>query len=465
MIRLFNQYFPVRKILFFSGECVLIALAVMLALTCHSKFNFYVYGHPLFLLFLKMSTIVTIYQISLFFSDFYSSGASWTYKKVTIRLIISLLIAFLILPSIYLLTPLTLFNTKILLTIVLFALLFLLPWRLFYSWFMHLDKYKKRTLILGSGELARNIVREIINDKDLSIHVVGFITDDPKLKGLSIVNPKVIGDMKELPKIVNEEKIDKIIVAMEERRGSIPLDDLLQYKSYGIKIEDGVNFYEKVTNKLLVEYITPSNLIFCDGFKLSYITMLLKRTYDVSLSFIGLLFTSPLLLIISLFIKLESKGPIFFKQERVGRNEQPFYIYKFRSMLSDAEKKTGPIMSFKDDHRVTRIGKILRKTRLDELPQLLNVLKGDMSFVGPRPERPMFVKKFKKQIPFYTQRFSLRPGLTGWAQIRCPYASTIDQTRDKLRYELYYLKNFSLLFDITIILRTIKVVLFARGSH
>jgi len=463
MIRLFNQYFPIRKILFFAGECVFIALAVILALIFHGEFNDYV-SCPISLI-VKILIIMAVYQVSLFFSDFYSSGTSWSYKKLSYRLIISLILAFFIIGAIYTLTSETLFNIEVLTTVLVFAFLFLLPWRLFYSWFINLDNYKKRIIILGSGKLARNIAREIIKEKELSLHVVGFISNDPELQGLSIVNPRVIGDTKILSKIVNEEKIDKIIVAMEDRRGNIPLDDLLRYKSYGIKIEDGVNFYEKITNKLLVEYINPSNLIFCDGFELSYTTLLLKRTYDTFLSLIGLIVTFPLILLISLLIKLESKGPIFFKQKRVGRNEKPFYIYKFRSMHIDAEKKTGPIMSFKNDHRVTRIGKILRKTRLDELPQLWNVLKGDMSFVGTRPERPIFVEKFKKLIPFYTQRFSLRPGITGWAQIRCPYASTIEQTLEKLRYELYYLKNFSLLFDLTIILRTIKVILFARGSY
>jgi sugar transferase (PEP-CTERM system associated) len=462
MVRLFSQYFPVRKFLFFAGECIFIALAVILALITHGEFNDYV-SHPLSLL-IKILLIMTVYQVSLFLSDFYSSGVSWTYKKSTYRLITSLIIAFFIIGAIYILTSNTLFNIKILTTILAFALSFLLPWRLLYSWFINLKNYKKRVLILGSGKLARDIAREIIRDKELSLNVVGFISNDPKLQGIRLVNPKVMGSTQTLSKIVDEENIDKIIVAMEERRGNIPLDDLLKHKSYGIKIEDGVNFYEKVTNKLLVEYINPSNLIFCDGFKLSYITMLLKRTYDIVLSLIGLIVTSPLFLIISLLIKLESKGPIFFKQERVGRNEQPFYIYKFRSMYIDAEKRTGPIMSFKGDCRVTIIGKIIRETRLDELPQLWNVLKGNMSFVGPRPERPMFVEKFKKHIPFYTQRFSLRPGITGWAQIKCPYASNIEQSLDKLRFELYYLKNFSLLFDLTIILRTIKVVTFARGS-
>lgn len=462
MIRLFNQYFPVRKILFFAGECIFITLAVILSLIFHGEFNEYV-SHPLFLL-AKIVIIMTVYQVSLFLSDFYSSGTSWTYKKLTHRLIASLIIAFFIIGVLYNLTSETLFTTKALITMLAFAMFFLLPWRLLYSWFINLPNYKKKVIILGSGKLARDIAREIIEEKELSLNVVGFISNDPKLQGVSLVNPKVIGNNQTLSKIIDEGHIDKIIVALEERRGNIPLDDLLRYKSYGIKIEDGVNFYEKITNKLLVEHINPSNLIFCDGFKLSYTTMLLKRTYDIVLSTIALIITSPLLLIISPLIKLESKGPIFFKQERVGRNGQPFYIYKFRSMYNDAEKRTGPIMSFKGDCRVTRLGKILRKTRFDELPQLWNVLNGSMSFVGPRPERPIFVEKFEKHIPFYTQRFSLRPGITGWAQIRCPYASTIEQSLDKLRYELYYLKNFSLLFDLTIILRTIKVVLFARGS-
>lgn len=462
MIRLFNQYFPTRKILFFAGECAFITLAVVLALIVHGELKNYLI-HPVTLL-IKILLIMTVYQVSLFFSDFYTSGKSWTYRKLTVRLIISLIIAFFTIATIHFLSSETLLNTKVLTSVLVYALLFLLPWRIFYSWFINLDNHKKQVLILGSGKLARDIAWEIIKEKELALKVVGFIANDPKLQGVSIVNPKVIGNTQKLSQIVEEQKIDKIIVAMEERRGNIPLDDLLKHKSRGIKIEDGINFYEKITNKLMVEYITPSNLIFCDGFELSPVPMLLKRTYDILLSLTGLIIAAPLFLIVSLFIKLGSRGPIFFNQVRVGRHGKLFNIYKFRSMHQDAEQITGPTMSFKNDSRVTRIGKIIRKTRLDELPQLWNVLKGDMSFVGPRPERPMFVEKFKKQIPYYTQRFSLRPGITGWAQIRCPYASTIEQTLDKLRFELYYLKNFSLLFDLTIILRTIKVVLFARGS-
>ena len=462
MIRLFNQYFSKRKILFFAGECGFIILAVILTLFIQGNSANYLY-HP-FLLTVKIVTVIIVYQVSLFFSDFYSTGLSWGYRKLIYRLITSLIIAFLLLTFFHSFINSTLFEKQTLIIIFLLLLSFLLPWRLYYSWSIKKGNHKQRTLILGAGKLAKDIGRAIIKDQELSLRLEGFVAIDPQLKGVSIVNPTVVGTMDELPAIIRERNINKIIVAMEERRGTVPLDKLLQYKSEGISIEDGVNFYERITNQLLVEYINPSYLIFCDGFKLSYTSMFLKRVCDIAFSFIGLIIASPLLVILGLLIKLESPGPVVYKQKRVGRSEKTFNIYKLRSMQHDAEKQTGPIMTSGNDGRITRIGKIIRKTRLDELPQLWNVFTGCMSFVGPRPERPVFVEKFKKHIPFYTQRFSLRPGITGWAQIRYPYASTIEQTLDKLRYELYYMKNFSLLFDLTIILRTIKVVLFAKGS-
>ncbi len=461
MIKLFNQYLPRRKVLFFAGECLLITLAIALSLIIHKDLNIYS-PQPLVLLF-KTILIIVIYQVSLFFSDFYSSGYAWDYKKLTYRLFISLILASLILSIVQAMRADRIFDLRVLGAILILSIILLLPWRLFYSWFIHQDRYKTRVLILGSGKLARDIARALLREEELSLRVEGFLSSDPSLRGISIVNPKVIGNMEELSSIMQQANIGKIIVAMEDRRGTLPLDELLKFKSDGIKIEDGISYYEKISNQILVEYINPGDLIFCDGFKLSYSALFVKRAYDILFACIGLIIAAPLFLVLSLLIKLESKGPIFYKQERVGKNEKPFFIYKFRSMLNDAERKTGPVMALSDDKRITRIGKVIRKTRLDELPQLWNILKGDMSFVGPRPERPVFVEKFSRHIPFYGQRFALRPGLTGWAQIRCAYASTIEETLMKLRYELYYLKNFSFLFDLSIILRTAKVVLFARG--
>ena len=425
MIKLFNQYFPVRKILFFSGECIFIAFAVVISLLLHGEMTRYTI-HPL-LLISKILLTLAVYQISLFFSDFYSFGISWNYKKLSFRLIVSLIIAFFILATVYTISSETLFTTKVLFTILIISLCFLLPWRLFYSWFINLDSYKQRVLIIGSGKLARDIARAILKEIELSLHVEGFIASDPKLRGISLVNPKVIGTTEEISTIVNTSNIHKIIVAIEERRGSIPLDDLLKCKSYGISIEDGVSFYEKITNQLLVEYINPSDLIFCDGFKLSYISMFFKRTYDIILSLFGLIITSPIFLITALLIKFESRGPVFFKQERVGRNEKTFYIYKFRSMLKDAEKITGPIMSFKNDQRITRFGRFIRKTRVDELPQLWNIFKGDMSFVGPRPERPVFVRNLKNKSHFTPKDFPCVPVLPDGHKSDAPTHQTLSK--------------------------------------
>lgn len=462
MIRVFNQYFPVRKIIFFIGECTLIGVAVLASLVCDHQLHKYLTSP--FILLTKIAIIMAIYQLSLYFSDFYSAGSDWTYVKVIGRLAVCLLVASTIIPGIYYLTPLELFDMHVLFTIAFFAFILLTPWRIAYSWFVNLERYKEKTLILGSGELARNIAREALKHKDLALDIVGFISNDVSLQGKSIVNPRVIGCIDDLSSIVQEKKVEKIIVAMEERRGQLPVEKLLTYRSLGVRIQEGVDFYEKATNKMLVEHITPSHLIFCESFKLSPLKLFVKRSSDIIIALVGLVVTSPLFLVIPLLIKLETKGSVFFQQERVGKDGKSFNIYKFRTMINNAEKQTGPVMSFKGDKRVTLSGIIFRKTRLDELPQLLNVLRGDMSFVGPRPERPVFVDMFKKNIPFYTQRFALRPGITGWAQIRYPYAASIEETLEKLRYELYYLKNFSFLFDVTIILRTLKVILFTRGS-
>lgn len=381
MIKLFNQYLPRRKVLFFAGECLFITLAIVLSLLMEDELKHYTI-HPLMLSF-NILVIITIYQVSLFFSDFYSSGHSWSYKKLTYKLFGALIIASVMMNIVQAIILDCIFDFKALMTILAFSLLFLLPWRLFYSWFIHQEKYKTHVLILGSGQLARDIARAILREKELSLHVEGFIASNPKLKGVSIVNPKVIGCMDELSTIVNEAHIGTIIVAMEERRGSLPVEELLKYKSYGINIEDGIDYYEKITNQILVEYLNPSNLIFCDGLKLSCRSLFIKRTFDILFASIGLIIASPLFLIVALLIKLESKGSIFYTQERVGRNHKPFFICKFRSMFDDAEKNTGPVMALTNDKRITRIGKFIRKTRLDELPQLWNILKGDMSFVGP----------------------------------------------------------------------------------
>ena len=245
----------------------------------------------------------------------------------------------------------------------------------------------------------------------------------------------------------------------------MPYGELLSCKVQGINIINGESFYERITEKILVEKINPSWLIFSDGFKKSKTARFIKRFSGLISSLILLILLLPFLILVTLIIKMESPGPALFSQERVGENGDPFILYKFRSMRSDAEKICGPVWAEEDDPRVTRVGKILRKLRIDELPQLWNVFKGEMSFVGPRPERQFFVDQLKKNIPYYNERFSVKPGVTGWAQIKYPYGSTEKDALEKLKYDLYYIKNMSFAFDLTILFHTVKIMLLGRGSR
>jgi sugar transferase (PEP-CTERM system associated) len=275
----------------------------------------------------------------------------------------------------------------------------------------------------------------------------------------------ILGNCDALRDIALQSQAEMIVVALSERRGVFPLRDVLTCKLNGIQIMDAPSFYELAQNKLMLESITPSWFIFSEGFQRTTIFSICKRTIDIVLSVIGLLITLPFFPIIALAIKLDSPGPVFFSQERVGSWEKSFMLYKFRTMRQDAEKGTGAVWAEKNDPRVTKLGRFFRGSRIDEIPQLMNVLKGDMSFVGPRPERREFVEKLKLIIPYYSKRHFIKPGLTGWAQVRYSYGSSVDDAVEKLRYDLYYIKNIGPFLDTLIFFETIKVVLFGFGGR
>ena len=279
------------------------------------------------------------------------------------------------------------------------------------------------------------------------------------------MNTRVIGSYDQLLEIVRRERIDQIVIAMPDRRGKLPVEALLTCKMQGVHVEDGTTFYEKISGKIMLENLRPSWMIFSEGFSISPLLRLLKRLGDILLAGLGLVVAVPLLPVIAMLIKIESRGPAFFTQERVGQNGQLFVLIKFRSMYVDAEKTTGPVYTDANDPRITGVGRWLRCTRLDELPQLLNVLKGEMSFVGPRPERPFFVQQYAKEIPYYAQRLSVKPGLTGWAQVNYPYGATPEDAVEKLRLDLYYIKNMSLLLDLFILLKTAKIAVLGQGAR
>jgi sugar transferase (PEP-CTERM system associated) len=273
----------------------------------------------------------------------------------------------------------------------------------------------------------------------------------------------LLGKIQDLDVLVEETRPDVVVIAQIDRRGCFPAKALLDCRLRGIRVEDWPTFCEKATGKILVAAVRPSWLIFSDGFIKTPRTVIIKRLFDVTISLAGLIAALPLMVLAAIAIKLESSGPIFYRQPRLGQNGCVFILNKFRSMRQDAEKETGPVWSARRDPRITRVGSILRRTRLDELPQLFNVLVGHMSFIGPRPERPEFVAELQRQIPYYMERLAVKPGITGWAQVRYEYGSSLEDAVEKLQYDLYYIKNLSLFLDLLIVLSTVQVILFARG--
>jgi sugar transferase (PEP-CTERM system associated) len=290
-------------------------------------------------------------------------------------------------------------------------------------------------------------------------HVVGFV-DDAAASNQAV---PLIGGPTELTDLIRRHNVDRVIVSLSDRRGRMPIRELLQAKMSGVRVEDAATTYERLTGKILIDEIKPSWLIFSDGFRASRTTRALKRVVDLLLAAVGLALASPLVLLTALAVRLESPGPVLYRQDRVGENGRVFTLYKFRSMRADAEQGT-PVWAKDNDDRVTRVGRFIRLTRLDELPQLWNVLRGDMSFVGPRPERPFFVEQLAAVIPFYMERHAVKPGVTGWAQVKYQYGSSVEDAMEKLRYDLYYIKHLSIVFDLTIVVDTVKVIISGKGA-
>ena len=343
------------------------------------------------------------------------------------------------------------------------ALVVMICWRLCIHWLMRSARLGERLLIVGADKLAIEVASEALARRDLGYKVVGFIAEDPRLVGQQILNPKVIGVVGELSRIVEEQNIDRVVVALQDRRGHMPVDQLLQIRLQNrAAIEEGTSLYERLTGRVSVE-TRPSWLIFSGGAKHSTVWSAVRRVFNFTLALVGIILSLPVSIIAAIAIKLESPGPIFYQQERVGKNDRIFKIIKFRSMRQDAEKDGTPQWAQQHDPRITRVGRFLRKTRIDEIPQFINILRGEMSFVGPRAERHYFVEQLNRQIPFYSQRHLVEPGLTGWAQVSYGYGSTVEDAIQKLQYDLYYIKNFSLLFDLWIMFKTIKIVMFGYG--
>jgi len=345
------------------------------------------------------------------------------------------------------------------------ALGLMVSWRVTIHWFLGHPDFGERILIVGSGNLAVELAREVLDRPDAGYRIVGFVGTDAELLGKSLINPRVIGMTEELDDIVKREHIDRIVVAMGERRGQLPTNKLLKLSLAGqVSIEEGLAFYERVTGRVSLNMLRPSWLIFTGRGRQAKLAEFSRSFVHWLIALIGAILSLPIVAITAALVKLESRGPVFYKQERVGKNGRTFVLMKFRSMRVDAETD-GPVWATKGDVRTTRIGRVIRKIRVDEIPQFWNILRGEMSFVGPRPERPHFVAQLAEEIPFYEQRHLIAPGLTGWAQIKYPYGASIEDARQKLQYDLFYIKNQSLILDAIIMFETIKIILFGRGAQ
>ena len=466
MLRIFKQYYPIRNIFFFIGEGIAIFVAVMVASWLLLNVGFL--GFNRWLCF-KIFLISLVCQTCLYYNDLYDLKVTDTFQELGIRLLQALGTAAIILAGIYLVFPKTIVGSGIFAVSIVFVIILVVSWRFFYALILSHGIFNQKIILLGSGRLAQNILDEIIKRKDSGYSIAVNVQDS--LEDLDFSDQKqqletiCKKDYDGLCELADQLNIKKVVVAIKERRGAFPLTELVKCRVKGIEIIEGTSFYEMLAGKLIVDQINPAWIIFSKGFYKSRTRRFFKRCTDVIISLAMLILFSPLILVTAILIKIDSTGPVLFSQERVGKNKNPYLLYKFRSMVQDAEKQTGPVWASDNDKRITRVGTIIRKWRIDELPQLWNVLKGDMSFVGPRPEREFFVKKLENIIPYYGERFSVKPGITGWAQVCYGYGASVDDTVEKVNYDLFYIKNMSSFMDLMIILRTIKIVLFGKGAR
>lgn len=417
---------------------------------------------------LRVLLIVVVTQVCLHYADLYDLRTMTTRRDFVSRLMRAIGATSLILGIGYWLFPLLVVEQGVFLLSAALAIVLVMLWRSAFDVITtHLSPHE-RLLLVGTSPAAIVLARELHERRhELGVNIVGFVDPDPARVGAPVINPGVVGTIDDIPELTARMNVDRVVVSLSDERGKLRMDRLLDVRlRSGVLFDHLASVYEEYTGKIALENLRPSWLVFSTGFRKTRLLMVTKRAFDIVASVAGLILAAPLMLLSALLLKLESpRDPILYHQVRVGLNGQPFTIHKFRTMRSDAEAKTGPVWSAGDhDPRITAVGRFMRKTRLDEIPQLWNVLLGDMSLIGPRPERPAFVEQLTKEIPFYGQRHVVKPGVTGWAQVRYTYGASVEDALQKMQYDLYYVKHMSLRFDLLIALETIKTVVLRRGA-
>ena len=455
MLRIFRHYVSGLAFILFLGDVAVICAALYL-----TELSTAWAGYAPFAARLLEATAVIAFI--LYVGDLYQVRQAIGSRELVARVLICQGAAAMVVAALGFAVPGLRLGRSAFLEAFLLTTIGLIAWRtiLLAAWSQH--QMTAQVLVLGTGQVGR-LIADLEPTSARPFRVIGYLDDVPEASDLVPAGYALLGKIQDLDVLVEETRPDIVVVAQIDRRGCFPTKALLECRLRGIRVEDWPTFYEKATGKILVTAVRPSWLIFSDGFVKTARTEVVKRLFDITVSLIGLVLAAPIMALVALAIKLESSGPILYRQPRLGQNGCVFILNKFRSMRQDAEKHTGPVWTTTKDTRITRVGAVLRRTRLDELPQLVNVLVGHMSFIGPRPERPEFVTELQKTIPFYMERLAVKPGITGWAQVRYQYGSSVEDAVEKLQYDLYYIKNLSLFLDLLIVLNTVQVVLFARG--
>jgi sugar transferase (PEP-CTERM system associated) len=457
MIRLFNVYYPTRTLMLLLCEALLVGGSFLLATTYLIGPDSYIaliYENGIF----KILGITVLTLLLSYYFDLYEPQRISGRWEIYFRLLLVLSVLSFVLAGLVYLIPDTYIGPHVFTAGISILAVILVLWRRVYEWIMGFSAFQERVYVLGGGVRARHVVEILRTRRDAGMEVVeGEATGefDSDLE-------RFAADLRAFR--APKAGIDRVIVAMENRRGSMPVRELLDLRLKGVVTEDASTLMERLLGKLPLEGLNPSTLIFTQGFNVRASQQIVRRLISMTVAFIGLAVCLPFIPFIILAVRLSSPGPIFFRQTRVGLRGRHFSVIKFRTMRQDAEAH-GAVWATKDDPRVTSLGRFMRKTRLDEIPQLWNVLRGEMGFVGPRPERPEFVQWLASEIPFYELRHMIRPGITGWAQVRYQYGASLAETKQKLEYDLYYVKHLSVGLDLLIMFETIKTIILRRGAQ
>jgi sugar transferase (PEP-CTERM system associated) len=454
MIRIFNLYVPSRKVVLVIGQIAMTCAAFALAIRVRSggSSSIVLSEHWLW----KILAVTIVALVCSHFLDLYDWNALADPTEVYYRIFGLIGILALILAVLTYVFPQLLVGRNILSTGLFFLAFSWILWRWAFGRLLVLPVLRERVYLLGDGQIAKGIIDSIRNRPELGMDIVGW-------EGEGRTEGRPGESLTKICRPGAKASVNRVIVALKDRRAAMPVDELLNLRMSGVRIEDGTSLLEKLSGRIEVDELHPSWLIFGDGFRLTQPYSFVHTIFPTILALILSALTLPLIPLIVVLIKMSSPGPALYRQTRVGLRGKLFNCYKFRTMKVDAEADTGATWATDDDPRITKVGSILRRTRIDEIPQLWNVLRGDMEFVGPRPERPEFVEWLSKEIPFYSLRLAVPPGITGWAQVCYKYGNSVEDAKEKLRYDLYYIKNRSVGFDFMILVQTIKTVLLGQG--